>query len=126
MKLFVGFVSGVIDDPEFSGGNVAKGASGDTSSNIAKSAFGKLPRISGSLKILASDTIKNTAGTANAIASQVKGPWKNSRFVNGELCVCFDKLEFIVSLYIKISESAVPKPKFARVAGRAKVEQKRG
>ena len=81
IESFIAAVSGVIDDPEFSGGNVAKGASGDTSSNIAKSAFGKLPRISGSLKILASDTIKNTAGTANAIASQVKGPWKNARFV---------------------------------------------
>jgi hypothetical protein len=79
MELIHSFVIGVIDDPELNGGNIAKGTTGDSSMNIAKSAFGKLPRISGSLKSLASDTIKNTAGTANAFASQVKGPWKNAR-----------------------------------------------
>ena len=74
-------LSGVIEDPELSGGSVASKGSGDSSSNPAKSAFGKFPRIGGSLKILASDTIKTTAGTANAIASQVKAPWKSTRSV---------------------------------------------
>ncbi len=76
---FVLFFSGVIDDPELNGGSAASKGGADSSPNIAKSAFGKLPRIGGSLKILASDTIKTTAGTANAIASQVKAPWKSTR-----------------------------------------------
>ena len=42
------------------------------------SPFGKIPKIGGSLKTLATDTIKNTAGNLAALESQVKVPWRRS------------------------------------------------